>query len=365
MSEKNFTEKRAKWERWLSERQEAGNAGEPLLVFVDDEKYQRDMRYYEMRLQKHPGRNILLFENADEGIEFIKFATEKNLHLGAVVSDFDNGAVSDTRGSKVLEAAIEYGEKIYGSFAFQLDRLKDRISSTYKEDEKATAYAAMASLLPNQSTAGNPLDDKNFVESLQEKYANQPDPFATFLAEAANNIDDTRHPFKKEEQQKFVKLLISSTLRPISLDHEHNKPLAEFNATDEAQRQGEILTFEKNNHHILGHLLEVPKPERSLAENPKLIPDLIYTMNIVDAMLQKFKDEFKPYKSKIPPDQTGEEQTIAEIYAPAIKMIKRSERRIEDMLKLWALVKEYEFRQERESNWKTYSELLPKNRTSV
>lgn len=357
MSEKDFTKQREKWERWLKERQSANNLDEPLLIFVDDEPFQRDMRYYEMRLQKHPGRNILLFENANETIEFIKFAGEKNLHLGAVVSDFDNRPVSDTRGSEVLMAAAEYGNKIYSSFVFQLDRLKERISSNYNENDKASALAVIERLIPTDAKNNKLPGNRNLLESLKAKYGDQPDIFGVFLAEAKNNLDKN-HPFQRENQQKLVKLLISSTRRPISSEHEHNKPLAEFNATAEAKRQGEILSFEKNNSGIEKALLGV-KPKYAEIENQELIPDLIFSMRIVDTMLHKFNREFAQYEHKtLPLENPALDEalpTVGEMYAPAINCIKDCKSRIENMLKLWALIKDYELRQEQISQGEIHS----------
>ena len=276
MSEQNFEKQREKWERWLKERQKAKNAEEPLLVFVDDDEFQRNMRYYEMRLQKHPGRNILLFENAAEAVEFIRFASEKQLYLGAVVSDFDNYPVSTTKGSQVLEAAIEYG--------------KTRNHPVVK---------LLISSIPRPLSADDPL----------------------------NSDFDTLEDAEKKERLE---------------DIEANKNLDAFNKTPEAQSQGIVLTHKKNDKEIEEALLEATIQSDKDAENHKLIPELIYSMNMIDALLNKFFAELEPYKSLSHSSDGTKPKAIAKLYKPLIKSIERSERSIEDMLKIWALVKDFE-----------------------
>lgn len=254
-----------------------GHCHEPLLVFVDDEKYQRDMRYYEMRLQKHPGRNILLFENTEEAIEFVQFATEKQLYLGAVVLDFDNRPVSETRGSKVLEAAIEYG--------------------------KTRNHPVVKLLI---SSDGRPIG--------------------------------TNHPLNKDfgtltDSQKAVRLA----------DIAANAPLEEFNNKDIASDQQKVKSFVKNDHEIID-LLSYVKPTPPENEKIELIPDLVYRMQVMDVLIDKFEKCLEPYKAL----KNGE-QTLGEIYQPFLEVIAKAEERIEDMLKIWALIRHWEEAKSRET----------------
>jgi hypothetical protein len=257
-----FTEQRKKWEVWLTERQAAKTLHEPLLVFVDDEEDQRTMRYYEMRQRKHPGRNILLFERADEAVEFLKFAIHKGLNIASVITDFDNGKASTTDGNQVLEQAIKY---------------------------------------------------------------------------------------ENRQNQEVVKLLISSIPRQLS------ENVIKFNSKLAARDPRRVEFLSKDDpHHIAGAAPTSPQQEPE--KDAKLIPDLIYSMRVIDIVLNKFEKALEPYArialEKLPTPESedyagipleNEGKKIGEIYAPLTSVMQRTQTRVKDMLKIWALIKHYEF----------------------
>ena len=226
-----FIEQRKKWEVWLTERQAAKTLHEPLLVFVDDEEDQRTMRYYEMRQRKHPGRNILLFERADEAVEFLKFATHEGLNIASVITDFDNGKASTTDGNQVLEQAIEY---------------------------------------------------------------------------------------EKRQIPEVVKLLISSIPRQLS------EKIIEFNSRLKRgdPKRADFLSKD-DPHHIAEAVPSAPQQEPE--KDAKLIPDLIYSLRVIDIVLNKFEKALEPY-ANLSSEKGG--KTIGELYAPLTDTMERTERRI-------------------------------------
>ena len=302
-----FAEQRQKWEKWLIERKEAETLQEPLLIFVDDEEDQRAQRYYEMRQRKHPGRNILLFEKADEAIEFLKFSAEKKLNIASVITDFDNGTASDADGNQVLEQAIEY-EKAMG-----------------------------------------------------------------------------------DERPPVVKLLISSITRYLS------KTITEFNSHLPPEDKKRFAFISKDSPY---HIAAAPPPAEQIEaeKDTKLIPDLIYSMRVIDIVLDKFRKAATPYQGRTYSPNSNREKsnliweifregllgevvnqaktfasnvwqagidilagnftsvaklfqdpfynknkkTIGEVYEPVISAMERTQSRIQDMLKIWALIKYFD-----------------------
>lgn len=248
-SRKTKPETREKWERWLAKREKAGTRDEPLLIFPDDEEPQRAMRYHDARLQKYPGRNIMLFESTEEAMGFIHFCKEKQLSIGCVITDFDNGRVSAYTGNQVLETAIEY--------------------------EKAT---------------GN----------------------------------------------SVTKVLISS------LDRALSPTIQEYNASPAAMANGKVRFINKHtNSSIVKALKDVPRAISEENEHTDLIPDLIHNMRLIHTVLGTFRDAVNTCQEKLSEEAFKD---ITRTYEPVLTFIENTENRIEDLLKVWALIKNYEYR---------------------
>lgn len=102
----------------------------------------------------------------------------------------------------ILRRKLELEKK--GSFAFQVDKLRESIASkTYEPVQRTAAYKAIKSLVHGYDGTGNPLEDDKFIESLKAIYNSKPeDPFADFLTEARSKLADANHPLEKEKSQK-------------------------------------------------------------------------------------------------------------------------------------------------------------------
>lgn len=267
-----FPEKREKWEKWIAERIDAENLAEPLYVFVDDEPEQLSNRYYECRRQNIPGRNILLFRNAEESIEFINFAKEHNLYLAAVVADYDNGKVSTTTGTDIMQAVDVYHE----SWDHQMAKVV--ISSGDRTQQ--------VNLL-----------NLKLENDVINSYAHEPDQSG-----------------------------LPADLAKARVSFVHKDTLFDMHA----------------------QLPRTPttQQEANTKESTTLIPDLIYGLEMVTALTERFRNVLKPYRDLKLNPENPDSPKVKDVYDDTWKALKRGARRMEDMVKMWVMLKDYEFQLE-------------------
>lgn len=156
------------WQHWLEDRIRTGHGAEPLTILVDDEHPQLFNHYYLARMQGIPSRDLLLFDNAQEAIDFIEFAKKHQLTLAGLRTDYDNGEKSPRTGVEVLEALVD---KATGRCAFGEMMLRYLISSDPREKEMApygTAYPKAPIEFYEKSDTQNV---EGFFRRLSKQYA--------------------------------------------------------------------------------------------------------------------------------------------------------------------------------------------------